>query len=293
MPGRLDYYFRETVGGLRRNGLVAFAAVSTVFISLFLFGGALLIGRQIDLVLDFSTQKVEVAVFLTDGISGDQQRSIHNILAGMPEVADFTYESKEEAYRRFLDLFENQPALVDNVSKDALPASFRVKLTDPEQNIDSIKARLAGQPGIENITDQREVLDRLFAVSRVLRLGAFIAAAVMLVSAVALIANTVRMAVFARRKEIGIMRLVGATNWFIRVPFMIEGLVEGILGAAFAIVGLKIMTDLFFNSISKEIGFFPIVSGADLMFTIPIILGMGVAVALVASFIAMRRFLEV
>ena len=292
MSRRIDYYFKETVQGLRRNGLMAFAAISTVFISLFLFGGALLIGRQVNLVVDATTGKVEVAVYLQDSISQADRDRLFNLIQDMPVVSDVTYESKEDAYKHFLQIFRNQSALTQNVSRDALPASFRVKLADP-QKFESVAAQLQGQPGIERIVDQRSILKRLFAVSNVLRWGAYIASVVILISAAGLIGNTVRMAVFARRKEIGIMKLVGATNWFIRIPFLIEGMVEGLLGAGAAILGLFILKRVFVDPLHNQIGFMPLIQGGDLMFTIPILLLMGVAVAILASLVAMRRFLEV
>jgi cell division transport system permease protein len=292
MARRVDYYFRETLSGLRRNGLVAFAAVSTMFISLFLLGGAQLIGRQIGLVIDQQTERVEVAVYLDDGISQADSDRILAKLNAMPEVDHVRYESKQQAYERFQALFANQPDLVNNVSANALPASYRVKLADPSQ-FRVIYAQIFGQPGVEQVVDERAVLDRLFAVSRVLRWGAYIATAVMLISSIALIANTVRMAVFARRKEIGIMRLVGATNWFIRIPFLIEGLVEGLVGAALAIAALAVLRRVFFNSIHQTIAFLPVVRTQDLLALIPLLLVVSVVVALMASALAMRRFLEV
>jgi cell division transport system permease protein len=292
MARRLDYYFRETLTGLRRNGLVAFAAVSTMFISLFLLGSAQLIGRQIGLVIDQQTERVEVAVYLNDNISQADFNRLLDKLKAMPDVQSVRYESKQEAYARFQALFSNQPDLINNVSANALPASFRVKLKDPSRYA-VIAAQLEGQPGIDTVVDERAVLKQLFAVSNVLRLGAYIATAVMLVSAIALIANTVRMAVFARRKEIGIMRLVGATNWFIRIPFLIEGLVEGLFGAALAIAALAILRRVFFNSIHQTIAFLPIVATHDLIALIPLLLVVAVVVALMASALAMRRFLEV
>ena len=292
MTRRLEYYFKETVQGLRRNGLMAFAAISTVFISLFLFGGALLIGRQVNLVVDATTGKVEVAVYLRDSISQADRDRLYKLLDDMPVVSQVSYESKHDAYEHFLQIFRNQTALTQNVSPDALPASFRVKLADPEK-FDTVAAQLQGQPGIERVVDQRSILKRLFAVSNVLRWGAYIASIVILISAAGLIGNTIRMAVFARRKEIGIMKLVGATNWFIRIPFLIEGVVEGLLGAGAAILGLFILKRVFVDPLHNQIGFMPLIQGGDLMFTIPVLLLMGVAVAIVASLVAMRRFLEV
>src|SRR5207249_9148154 len=165
-------------------------------------------------------------------------------------------------------------------SPDALPASFRVKLKDPSQ-FDVVAVQLQGQPGIDRIVDQRALLNRLFAVTRVFRVGVLVVAIIMLVSAAALIGNTVRLAVFNRRKEIGIMRLVGATNWHIRVPFLIEGMIEGLLGAGAAILGLFIMKVLFIDPLRGKLGFFPLVGTRDIVFTVIPILIIGAAVAAV------------
>ena len=210
----------------------------------------------------------------------------------MPEVASVHYESQQEAYQRFIKIFQNQEALVQNITPDALPASFRVKLKDPQQ-FSVVAQRLVGQPGIDKIVDQRQILKRLFAVIRVFRIGVLAVAVVMLVSAAALIGNTVRLAVFNRRKEIGIMRLVGATNWHIRLPFLIEGVIEGLLGASAAVLGLFIMKVAFIDSLRGKVGFLPLVGTPDVMFAVQWVIPLGAAVAAVASLFAMRRFLEV
>jgi cell division transport system permease protein len=292
MALRVDYYFKETLQGLKRNGLVAFAAVSTAFIALFLVGGALLVQREVGLLIARTEANVEVSVFLRDDISPTQQQNLGDTLNKMPEVASVHYESKHEAWLRFQEIFKNQKALVENVSQDSLPASFRVKLKDP-QKFGVVAARLTGQSGIDKVVDQRNILKRLFAVTRVFRVGVLAVAIVMLISSAALIGNTVRLAVFNRRKEIGIMRLVGATNWHIRLPFLIEGIIEGLLGAGAAILGLFIMKVAFIDPLRGKVGFLPLVGTPDVIFTVPWLLGLGVLVATIASLFAMRQFLDV
>jgi cell division transport system permease protein len=290
---RLDYYFKETLQGLRRNGLVAFAAVSTAFIALFLLGFALLARRQANLLIQYANADVEVSVFLQDNINTDVQQHLGQLLQSMPEVAKVEFESKEQAYQRAKDvIFKNQPEVIKNISPDALPASFRVKLRNPNE-FKVVAARLGGQPGIDNIVDHSQYLVRLNAVTAVFRIGVFAVALLMLVAAAALIGNTVRMAVFARRKEIGIMRLVGATNWHIRVPFLIEGVIEGLIGGGAAILALFIIKVSFFDDIRQKLRFLPWVGTPDVIATIPWLLLAGVAVASFASLFAMRRFLDV
>ena len=201
-------------------------------------------------------------------------------------------ESQAEAYRRFQKIFQNQKALASNVSPDALPASFRVKLKNPEE-FTVVAARLNGQPGIDKVVDNRETLKRLFAIIHLFRVGVFAVALVMLLAAAALIGNTVRMAVFARRKEIGIMRLVGATNWRIRLPFLIEGLVESLMGAAAAILGIFLVKALVIDRLRGQLGFVPLVQTRDILFVVPVLLGVGLVVAIIAGTVGMRRFLDV
>jgi cell division transport system permease protein len=292
MVRRLDYYFRETFQGLRRNGLVAFAAVSTAFIALFLLGMALLVRREADLLIKYTQADVEVSVFLRDDVSQGQQEYLGTLLADMPEISTVEFESKDEAIVRFREIFKDQEDLVANVSDDALPASFRVKLHDSRQ-FGVVRARIDGQPGIDKVVDHSDVLTKLNAVTAVFRVGVLAVALVMLVSSAVLIGNTVRMAVFARRKEIGIMRLVGATNWHIRVPFLIEGIIEGLLGAGAAILTLFIIKTAFLDTLRTEIQFLPWVGTADVVASVPWLVIASVAVSAIASLFAMRRFLEV
>jgi cell division transport system permease protein len=292
MARSLEYFFKETLMGLKRNGLVAFAAVATAFIALFLLGGAILMWREVNLLVARSEANVEVSVFLRDDISDSQLNNLNQILTQMPQVSTVHYESKQEAFQRFQRIFANQQALVQNISQDSLPASFRVKLKDPSQ-FQVVAVQLQGQPGIDRIVDQRALLNRLFAVTRVFRIGMIVVAIIMLISAAALIGNTVRLAVFNRRKEIGIMRLVGATNWHIRMPFLIEGIIEGLLGAGTAILFLFIAKVIFIDPLRGKVGFLPLVASGDIIFTVPLLVGAGAVVAAVASLFAMRRFLEV
>jgi cell division transport system permease protein len=263
-----------------------------MFISLFLLGGSLLVTKQVRLLAGEWASKVEVSVFLRDDASPEQIDALQTKIRELPEVETFVFESKEQAYERFKELFKDSPTLVNNVDAESMPQSFRVKLVDPEQ-FAVIRARLVGEPAIDEIRDEQRVLKRLFAVTGVLRTGVQSVAGIMLIAAAGLIGNTVRMAVFARRKEIAIMKLVGATNWFIRVPFLIEGVVEGLIGAGMAVLGIFVMKVLFIDPLRGSLAFTPWVGTGEIISTIPIVVGAGILIAAVASLLAMRRFLEV
>jgi cell division transport system permease protein len=301
---RIEYYFRETASGLRRNGIVAFAAMSTAFIALFLFGLALLIGRQLNLVIDAYTRNVEVAIYLTDPVKPELVQQLQTTLLELPAVSEVEYENKEEAYERFRELYRNQPTIVENTDPEAIPASLRVKLTDTAQ-YDQVAAAMGcapdeetgriecTQPGVREVRDYSDLLDRLTTINRVLSRGVLSIALLMLASAVALVANTLRMGMFARRREIGIMRLVGATNWRIRTPFLIEGLVEALLGAGAAIVALFMVKVIFVDRLRGQIAFLPLVRNGDVLAIAPWIAIVAALIALIAGVIGMRRFLDV
>ena len=289
----LQNYFRETALGLRRNGIVAFAAMSTAFIALFLFGLALLIAREFSLVIDAWTGNVEVAVYLTDPVNPNTVKLLTNKLDSLQAVGDVTFESKADACARAKVLFADNPTVIENVDcANVFPASLRVKLADTAQ-FEQVRAAVEGQPGVDEIRDYRELLTRLVAITRVLSVGILSIAVIMLASAVALIANTLRMGMFARRKEIGIMRLVGATNWRIRVPFLIEGLVESLLGAAAAVFTLFLVKVVFIDRLRGEIKFFPLVQNHDVLALAPWIVIAATLIAVIAGTIGMRRFLDV
>jgi cell division transport system permease protein len=308
MARRFDFLFHEVTSGLRRNGLVAFGAISTTFIALLLFGLALLISRQVGLIIEATTGNVEVAVYLADSANPDTVEAVTTKLQTLDIVENVDYQSKADACKEFKELFKNQPALVSGVScepgKNPLPASLRVKLSEPEQfrqvpAVLGCKLEEAGYacatPGIDNVVDQHKVVDTLFKVTRILRVGVLVAAIVMLVSAAILIANTVRMGLFARRKEIGIMKLVGATNWRIRLPFLVEGLFESLIGATVAILFLFAMKVAFIDPLygSTALRFIPWITNDDVVAIIPWLVVAGAVVALVAGLVGMRRFLDV
>ncbi|MEK9955269.1 MAG: permease-like cell division protein FtsX, partial [Actinomycetota bacterium] len=222
---RATFVTSEVGAGLRRNLTMTFAVIITVAVSLALFGVSLLVRAQVTTMQDFWYDKVEVSIFLcargsdaascaSGAVTAAQRDQIRADLESLrPLVEEVYYESKEEAYERFREQFANSP-IVENVTAEALPESFRVKLADPTQ-YDVVASAFAGRPGIEQVNDQRQILDKFFALLNGLQAVALIIAVVMLVVTVLLIVNTMRVAAFSRRRETGIMRLVGASNFYI------------------------------------------------------------------------------
>jgi cell division transport system permease protein len=308
MAPRLESFFRETASGLRRNGVVAFAAMSTSFIALFLFGLSLLIAREFELVTRVLTGNVEVQVYLTDPVNTGTVSRLTETLQDVPAVAAVEYWNKDRSCEEFKRIFEGQDVFLENVDcKEVIPTSLRVNLSEVT-NFRQITAALGctvvvepdgdqhqecTEPGVRNVADYQKLLDRLDALTRVLSLSVFGIAVIMLASAIGLVANTLRMGMFARRKEIGIMRLVGATNWRIRVPFLIEGLVEAMLGAISAIAGLFLVKVFVVDNLRGTAPWLPLVKNSDVVAVMPWILLAAALVAIVAGTIGMRRFLDV
>jgi cell division transport system permease protein len=293
MAFRPGYFISESLASLRRNLLLTLAAILTVAVSLCILGMVMVWGEIVNKTVRGWESLIEVQVFLRDDITPEQSKELQSLVAGMPEVKKVDYISKENAFEEYKEMFAESPAVYEHVEPEALPASYRVSLKTPK-TAQAVTTRLEGQPGVDEVTFGGEDVKRLLRITTLARRGFFVVIAVLLAAAVLLIANTIRLAIYARRKEIAIMKLVGATNWFVRVPFIFEGMFEGVLGALLAsgiIFGGKM---LLLDKWQQEIVFLPLTVGLDVVFRIFLILfGIGLMVGAVGSGVALRRFLEV
>jgi cell division transport system permease protein len=292
MGPRWGYLLNELGLGLRRNLLMTVATVLTVAVSLSLLGVGLLVGKQVNVVSDLFFSQVEVSIFLTDGISESQRASLESDLNAEPVVDEVIYESKQDAFEHFQDIFADNPSLLDSVTPEILPASFRVKLLDPEQ-FAVVESAFANYPGVDVVSDQRDWLDRLFAILDYVQLGAYGIAWIQIAGAAALIFNTIRMTAFARREQTGIMKLVGATNWYIRLPFVLEGIIAALIGALLASLALFFALGPLLAGVRERILFFPIIGISQVFEVMPLLFLVAIAVAALSSFLSLRRFLAV
>ena len=293
MALRVEYFLSETFSSLRRNLLMTLAAIFTVALSLSLLGGVMVFSEMMSKTVRSWERIVEVDVFLREDITPEQTKALEQEISAMPEVRRYEYVSKDEALQEFKDLNSESPALVENIEKDALPASYRIRLKNPNR-AEEVSVRLEGQPGVEEINFGGDDVKKLLTLTTFIRRVVFAVVVIILAAAALLIANTIRLAVFARRKEIAIMKLVGATNWFVRVPFIFEGMVEGAMGAFVAggfIIAIKL---LIFDGFQQQIPFLPLTVGFDVLGRIlAVMLIVGMAVGATGSGLALRRFLEV
>jgi cell division transport system permease protein len=226
-------------------------------------------------------------------VASTQREAIKTELQAMPEVKRITYVDQQASYEEFKQMFANSPDMVESVSAKDLPPSFRVVPRQPEF-AEAIGSRFQKREGVKEVSYAQQAVKALLRVTTIAQRAIFAVAAVLLLSAALLILNSIRMAIFARRREVAVMKLVGATNWFIRVPFMLEGMIQGLLGAAasFALVfaGRSLLTGAMRNnSLLSQF----VVSGSDVLGTGIFILTMGAFVGAVGSAIAVSRFLDV
>lgn len=301
---RPQFVVNEVVTGLKRNLTMTLAVVITVGVSLSLFGAALLVRAQVAQMKDYWYDRVEVSIFLCGEVSeapscaagpvtdSQKQQILADLGALEPLVEEVYYESKDEALQRFREQFKDSP-LAENASADQMPESYRVKLQDPTK-FAVIASAFTGRPGIEDVRDQRQALDRLFrALNGLQAMGLAIALAMLFVT-VLLIANTMRVAAFSRRRETSIMRLVGASNTGIRLPFVLEAAVAAFGGGVLASLGLvAVKAFLVDRTLATTFRFTTFIGWDVVLWTIPIVLLVGILLAVSAASITLRRYLRV
>ena len=291
----VDYVVRETFTNLRRNMLMTFAAVLTVAVSLSLVGGALLLKQGVANATVQWRGGVELSVFMQPEAPPTQSEAIESELSKMPEVKRYTYVDQEAAYTEFSQMFANSPDMVESVSAKDLPPSYRV-VPKRAEFVEVIGERFRKREGVRDVVYAKDTVETLLKVTRVLQWLVVGVAVVLLLSASLLILNTIRMAIFARRREVAVMKLVGATNWFIRVPFMLEGLVQGLAGAAVAfgvVFVIRGVVQHAVNSYELQLVDQLVVSSSEVIGTGIALLVVGALVGAAGSFIAVRRFLDV
>jgi cell division transport system permease protein len=294
MWSRLGYFARETTISLRRNLLMTIAGVLTVAVSLALFGGIMLLSTWVDHGTEQIKGGVRLEAFMVRDATNAQINDVEQAIQDDPQIKGYRFLTKEDAFEVFKKIFRKDPDLVKNVDADTLPTSFRIVPREAEFT-NNIKKRLSPLGGVDTVETPGDALRGLLSATNTARIIFFGLSVVLLVSSLFLIVNTIRLATFARRREIEVMKLVGASNWFVRIPFMAEGLVQGLIGAALAIgvvVSLKLGFDKWFDSPN---GFFRefYVTSSDAMTISIYVLVLGVVIGLLGSIIGLRRFLRV
>lgn len=303
---RLQFILGEIGIGLRRNVAMAVSVVLVSLVSLFLLGLGFLAQRQVETMKDYWYERVQVSIFLCGQDSEEPscaggevtKAQKDKVLADLrsPQLAPYVervyYESKDQAFQRFVEQFKDS-VLSENVTVDQMPESYRVRLKDPEQ-YEVVSQIFNGQPGVESVQDQNEVLDPLFALLNRLKYYSWLLAAVTLLCSVLLVATTIRLTAYTRRRETGIMRLVGASNFFIQLPFILESMIAAAIGAGLASLGLVALTRYEIQGrLSRSLRFVNYVDTGDALMIVPWLFVIGLSIAGVSAFVALLRYLRV
>jgi cell division transport system permease protein len=295
---RFSFLFNEVLTGLRRNVTMTIAMILTTAISIGLFGGGWLVILLADHSRAIYLDRVETQVFLDNDISANDAtcasapcRALREKIEARNDVKSVRFLNRQDAYE---DAIRKIPQFKDLASKDAFPASFIVKLENPEQHTE-FDAAMQGQPGVDHVLNQKELIDRLFAVLDGLSNAAFAVAFVQAVGAILLIANMVQVAAYTRRTEVGIMRLVGATRWYTQLPFVVEAMVAATAGVLIAIVGLMVVRALFLdNALSQfyQAHLIAPVDYADILYISPGLLAGALLVTGLTSYATLRLYVR-
>ena len=290
------YVVRETGVNLRRNLVMTCAAILTMFVSLTLFGAALLWRQATNRAAVQWRGGVELSIFLQPGVTANESDAIGHQLETMQQVKKVRFVDKPHAYQEFKTMFANTPDLVNSLTTSDMPPSYRVVPTRAE-DVQAIGDRFTSQPGVKEVVYAKQVISSQLKHYKTERNIAYALSLVVFLGAVALIVNTIQLAIFSRRREIAVMKLVGATNWFIRVPFMVEGLIDGIVGAMLASAVIYVFRDTIVSFVSNNslgtTGSTLGVTSGDALVTGLAVLAVGAVIGAFGSAFAVRRFLAV
>jgi cell division transport system permease protein len=299
---RTQFVLSELAIGLRRNVTMTAAAIVTITISLTLLGGALMIRDAAGQLEHDLLNKIEVSVYMqpacgtptaeaSNCLTPAELTSIHQTLLQLPQVKGVSYISSSSAYERFKSEFAEEPDLTKEVNRNTLPQSFEVQLKDPHQ-FEVINSAVSQAPGVQSVTNANQDLKALFAFFHRVTLGVLFIALLLLAATCLLIYNTMLVAAFSRRRETGIMRLVGASDFYIQAPFILEGTVIGVIGSVFAVllmaIGRWFISNSTQNSILKPLG-----EWSTFWHAVPIVVLVGVVLSAAASFVTLQRHLRV
>jgi cell division transport system permease protein len=294
----------ETLSGLRRNLSMTIAVIVTMAVSLSLFGAGLLATQQVDLIKGKWYDKIELTVYLctkdTQGkncdpgndITDPQRQAIEAVLKSNLEVQSVYYEGKAETFEEFKQVYANSPIL-DSMTVDKMQDSYRVKLKNPEQ-YQGVVSAVAGLKGVQTVQDLHVFLDQLFEWLNLARWGTIVFAGLLLLAAALQIGNTIRMAAFSRRRELGIMRLVGASNLYIMLPFLLESLIAAVAGALVA-CGVLAWAEQFLIIGKAQVAIKTIqwIGWPEAAIAMVAVVGVGAVLSIIPTLIATRKYLRV
>lgn len=291
----LEYFVKETASNLWRNRVMGLAAVLTVAVSLSLVGTSLLLRQAVNRQVSQFGANTSLAIFVNPSATTQQQADIRSTISQTPQITRCTFLDHQQSYEQAKKVLASAPAAVSVLTPATTPTVFRCQLANPA-DATTLMATFQQVPGVYMATSPVQSIHVLEQVTNVLQVVLIVIALLLLVSSLVLILNAIRMAIFARRREVSVMKLVGATNWFIRVPFMLEGLVQGLLGSAVAVfivllanLGVGYLVHRYHVSVLSS----TVLPAHDVLMTELIVVLVGAVVGVAGSTVAVRRFLDV
>jgi cell division transport system permease protein len=286
------YFLSEGAQAFRRNGLMSLAAVTTTVVTLLALGAALIVASTLEYIARQLESQVQAVVYVKDGLSGAAVDALRARLASLPGVTSVVYVSKGEALDRLRKTLGSDVHMRDVLARNPLPASFVVDADRPDR-LDGIAAAARHLPGVETASYGGSTAVRLLALTRMVRLGGAAVGAALALVALVIIASTIRLTVFARRAEIEVMRLVGATAWFIRWPFVVEGAITGACGAAVAFAAVAGLYALVVHGARDSLPFLPLPGPEQVALSLSWkLMAWGIVIGVVGSLLAVRRYLR-
>ncbi len=292
IPRNMRYYFKEAWRNFWRSQLMTLATVTTISVSLIVLGAVYLIALNLDILSASLESQIEITVYLKDGLSDEHTNRLFQTLQGWKEIKDVEYVSKEKALFRMKEELGEQRTLLEDLGENPLPASLEIELVDSRQ-AKIMKTRLEEMVGVEDVVYGEEWIEQLLNITSLIRMGGGVAVGLLFVTSLLIIYNAIRVSVFARRQEIDIMQLVGASSWFVRWPFLIEGLMQGLVGSLIAGSILYFSYIYVSNRIIGVLPFLPIMNDKrELLLLIIAILVLGSLLGLIGSFFSSNKFLK-
>ncbi|MPZ28754.1 MAG: FtsX-like permease family protein [Micromonosporaceae bacterium] len=289
---RAKYVLSEAALGLWRNVTMTVAMIITMAVSLTMLGASGLLFLQVDKIQELFYAQIQVSIFLTPEITDEQRAELDQTLAADPLVSNYYFESKDDAYQQFQSLFADQPDLVGAVEPESLPESFRVQLTDPEQ-FQQVSEQYVTAEGVSEIVDQEELVGEMFSILAAVQTMALVGAAIMAAAAMMLVANVIQVAAYSKRREVAVMKLVGAPNWFIQTPFVLEAVVAGVIGALLAFGALAAGKQFLIDGpLSPLTNLLTPVPWRNVLLTLPALAVIGALVSAVTGWVTLRFYLR-
>ena len=289
-----QYFIKETYKSIRRNGFMSFASISTVAVSLLVLGMFLMIFLNTNNLAQYLENQVQISVYMQDSATDKELASVKDKLTKMPGVVKVTQVNKQQALERFKKRLGDQEQLLNSLGKDnPFPNSFEVQVDNPDR-IKVLTPQIGQLPKVETAKFGQEVVEHLFQLTKILRLGGIVLVVFLAMATLFIISNTIRLTVFARRKEVIIMKYVGATDWFIRWPFLLEGMTLGFFGAVVAFVLINSIYASLLDRIHATLAFLPLLPTSPLLLYVDLfLLAAGTGIGALGSYISLRKFLRV